>query len=48
VYRCFGQVNDRGLGARAIAGLMITTEAMVAELPKKEEAMPGDGMGGMK
>ncbi|WP_028928315.1 chaperonin GroEL [Pseudoxanthomonas suwonensis] len=33
--------------AASIAGLMITTEAMVAELPKKEEpAMPG-GMGGM-
>jgi len=27
---------------------MITTEAMVAELPKKEEPMPaGGGMGGM-
>jgi chaperonin GroEL len=27
---------------------MITTEAMVAELPKKEEpAMPGGGMGDM-
>ncbi|QLH41339.1 MAG: chaperonin GroEL [Coxiellaceae bacterium] len=35
--------------AGSIAGLMITTEAMVAELPKKEEAgMPGaGGMGGM-
>lgn len=34
--------------AASIAGLMITTEAMVAELPKKEEpAMPGGGMGGM-
>ena len=35
--------------ASSIAGLMITTEAMVAELPKKEEpAMPGGGgMGGM-
>ena len=30
--------------AASIAGLMITTEAMVAELPKKEEpAMPGGG-----
>jgi len=35
--------------ASSIAGLMITTEAMVAELPKKEEhAHPGGGdMGGM-
>ncbi|NIM74713.1 MAG: chaperonin GroEL [Gammaproteobacteria bacterium] len=34
--------------ATSIAGLMITTEAMVAEVPKKEEpAMPGGGMGGM-
>ena len=36
--------------ASSIAGLLITTEAMVAELPKKEAAMPampGGGMGGM-
>ena len=35
--------------ASSIAGLLITTEAMVAELPKKENpAMPGGGgMGGM-
>ena len=34
--------------AASIAGLMITTEAMVAEHPKKEApAMPGGGMGGM-
>ena len=35
--------------AASIAGLLITTEAMVAELPKKESpAMPGGGgMGGM-
>ncbi|HQA27381.1 MAG TPA: chaperonin GroEL, partial [Candidatus Competibacteraceae bacterium] len=33
--------------AASVAGLLITTEAMVAELPKKNEpAMPG-GMGGM-
>ncbi|EFQ6502194.1 TPA: chaperonin GroEL, partial [Escherichia coli] len=33
--------------AASIAGLMITTEAMVAEAPKKEEpAAPGGGMGG--
>jgi chaperonin GroEL len=37
-------------GAASIAGLLITTEAMVAERPKKETAhppMPGGGMGGM-
>jgi chaperonin GroEL len=35
--------------AASIAGLMITTEAMVAEVPKKKEppAMPAGGMGGM-
>jgi chaperonin GroEL len=36
--------------AASIAGLPITTEAMVAEVPKKEPAtpaMPGGGMGGM-
>ena len=35
--------------ASSIAGLLITTEAMVAELPKKESpAMAGGGgMGGM-
>ena len=35
--------------AASIAGLMITTEAMVAETPKKKEApaMPGGGIGGM-
>ena len=34
--------------AASVAGLLITTEAMVAELPKKESpAMPGAGMGGM-
>src|SRR5437763_1838696 len=33
-------------GAASVAGLLITTEAMVAELPKKEAApaMPGGGM----
>jgi chaperonin GroEL len=37
-------------GAASIAGLLITTEAMVAERSKKEAAhaaMPGGGMGGM-
>jgi chaperonin GroEL len=37
-------------GAASIAGLLITTEAMVAERPKKEGAhppMPSGGMGGM-
>jgi chaperonin GroEL len=36
--------------AASIAGLLITTEAMVAEMPKKQggaPAMPGGGMGGM-
>jgi chaperonin GroEL len=36
--------------AASIAGLLITTEAMVAERPKKDTgspAMPGGGMGGM-
>jgi chaperonin GroEL len=36
--------------AASIAGLLITTEAMVAELPKKQQPtppMPGGGMGGM-
>ena len=29
-------------GASSVAGLLITTEAMVAELPKKKDAMPAD------
>jgi chaperonin GroEL len=35
--------------AASISGLLITTEAMVADLPKKDgaPAMPGGGMGGM-
>ena len=33
--------------AASIAGLLITTEAMVAELPKKKEAMPAMPPGGM-
>jgi chaperonin GroEL len=35
--------------AGSVAGLLITTEAMVAELPKEKAApaMPGGGMGGM-
>ncbi len=36
--------------AASVAGLLVTTEAMVAELPKKAAAapaMPGGGMGGM-
>jgi chaperonin GroEL len=33
--------------AASVAGLMITTEAMVAEEPKTESPMPGGGMGGM-
>ncbi|MDZ7926007.1 MAG: TCP-1/cpn60 chaperonin family protein [Agrobacterium sp.] len=36
--------------AASVASLLITTEAMIAELPKKDSAMPqmpGGGMGGM-
>ena len=36
--------------AASIAGLLVTTEAMIAEAPKKDSpmpAMPGGGMGGM-
>jgi chaperonin GroEL len=35
--------------AASIAGLMLTTEALINEVPeeKKEPAMPGGGMGGM-
>jgi chaperonin GroEL len=36
--------------AASIAGLLVTTEAMVAEVPKEKPAapaMPGGGMGGM-
>ncbi len=32
--------------AASVAGLMITTEAMVAELPQEEKAASGGGMGG--
>jgi chaperonin GroEL len=37
--------------AASVAGLLVTTEAMVAEAPKKDAPMPampgGGGMGGM-
>ena len=33
--------------AASVAGLLITTEAMVAELPKEEAAAPMPDMGGM-
>ncbi len=36
--------------AASVAGMMLTTEAMIAELPKKDSGgggMPGGGMGGM-
>ena len=37
--------------AASVAGLLLTTEAMVAEIPKEEPAAPGapdmGGMGGM-
>jgi len=37
------------LNAASVAGLLITTEAMIAEQPRKESpaGMPGGGMGGM-
>jgi chaperonin GroEL len=33
--------------AASVAGMMLTTEAMIAEKPKKESAAPGPGGGGM-
>ncbi len=36
--------------ASSVASLLVTTEALIAELPKKDAgmpAMPGGGMGGM-
>ena len=33
-------------GAASVAGLLITTEAMVAELPKKQAPAGGGGGGG--
>jgi len=33
--------------AASVAGLMVTTEAMVAELPKDDAPMGGGDMGGM-
>ncbi len=33
--------------AASVAGLILTTDAMVAELPKDDKPMPGGGMGGM-
>jgi chaperonin GroEL len=38
-------------GAASVAGLLVTTEAMVAERPEKKDSAPqmppGGGMGGM-
>ncbi|WP_283207323.1 TCP-1/cpn60 chaperonin family protein, partial [Methylobacterium soli] len=37
-------------GAASVAGLLVTTEAMIVDAPKKDSgapAMPGGGMGGM-
>lgn len=58
--RDFGSMFKRGIvdpakvvrtaiqNATSIAAAILTTEALVADLPKKEEpAMPGGGMGGM-
>lgn len=33
--------------AASVAGLMITTEAMICEMPKEDKAAPAGGMGGM-
>ena len=48
---CAGKVTRSALQhAASIAGLVITTEAMIAELPKKEAAADhghGHGAGGM-
>ncbi|MDX1425484.1 MAG: TCP-1/cpn60 chaperonin family protein, partial [Kiloniellales bacterium] len=33
--------------AASVAGILVTTEAMVAEKPKKESPAPGGGPGGM-
>jgi chaperonin GroEL len=33
--------------AASVAGLMLTTDAMVAELPKDDKGSGGGGMGGM-
>jgi len=33
--------------AASIAGLLLTTECMVTEIPEKKDAMPNPGMGGM-
>jgi hypothetical protein len=40
---------DPGRGKKVYKrpGLLITTEAMVAEVPKKAPPMPGGGMGDM-
>ncbi len=42
-------VDQHGEDAASVAGLLITTEAMVAEKPKKETSAPAGGpdMGGM-
>jgi len=32
--------------AASVAGLLLTTEATVTEIPKEEPAMPAGGMGG--
>ena len=57
-FRCRGVIDPAKVvrtalqDASSVAGLLITTEAMVAEKPKKESPMPaggpgGGGMGGM-
>jgi chaperonin GroEL len=33
--------------ASSIASMILTTEALITDIPEKEPAMPGGGMGGM-
>ena len=42
-----GSLRHSSNQLRVTAQLIITTEAMVAELPKEEAPMPGGEMGGM-
>lgn len=42
-----GRLRHSSNQLRVTAQLIITTEAMVAELPKEEAPMPGGDMGGM-
>jgi chaperonin GroEL len=35
------------MNAASVSALMLTTECMIADMPKEKDAMPGGGMGGM-